>query len=278
VRLECRLWGRCASHPESRLLALTRGYAYMAQVRHLKNAPIIEALVDFRVTLPKNFDVEQFKALASAVGKGYPIVEGMHRVRTSFTFQPGRPPDTRTEELHPGGYAFRSSDRLTIAQFRVDGFTYNRLKPYTSWDELQPEVLRLWKLYQDAAQPETCSRIATRYINKIDIRVPVPDADLSQYLTAPPGIPQGGAGRLTAFLTRAIIQEPEPGLGASVTQASQVQQLDPRNRAVILDIDAFKQSDASLDQQVEPTLAKLHDLKNRLFFGSLTDDLITRYA
>jgi uncharacterized protein (TIGR04255 family) len=247
----------------------------MAQVRHLKNAPIIEALVDFRVTLPKNFDVEQFKALASAVGSRYPIVEAMHRFEASVTFQPGKPPDARTEALHSGGYVFRSSDRRTAAQFRLDGFTYNRLHPYTSWDELQPEVLRLWNLYQDTARPETCSRIAARYINKIDISVP--SGDLSQYLTAPPGTPTGVSDQLTAFLTRVIIHEPELGLSASVTQASQVQ-LDPRSAAVILDIEVYKQSDAaSLDQQVEPTLIKLHDLKNRLFFGSLTDDLIKRY-
>jgi uncharacterized protein (TIGR04255 family) len=246
----------------------------MAQVRHLKNAPILEALVDFRVTLPKNFDVEQFKALASAVGDRYPIVEAMHRYETSVTFQPGKPPDTHMEELHPRGYVFRSPDRLTAAQFRMDGFTYNRLPPYTSWDELRPEVLRLWDLYQQTARPETCSRIAARYINKIDI--PIPRGELSQYLTAPPGTPQGVSDRLAAFMTRVIIQEPELGLSAVVTQASQVQ-MDPRSTAVILDIEVYKQSDASLHQQVEPTLAKLHDLKNRLFFGSLTEDLIKRY-
>lgn len=247
----------------------------MAPVRHLRNAPILEALVDFRVTLPKKFDVERFKGLTSAVGDRYPIVEAMHRFEASVTFQVGKPPDARTDALHSGGYVFRSSDRLTAAQFRLDGFTYNRLHPYTSWDELQPEVLRLWKLYQQTARPESCSRIAARYINKIDI--PVPSGDLSQYLTAPPGTPQDVSDELTAFMTRVIIEERDVGLSASITQASQVQ-LNPRNAAVILDIEAYKQSDAaSLDQQVEPTLVKLHDLKNRLFFGSLTDDLIMRY-
>lgn len=248
----------------------------MAQIRHLKNAPILESLVDFRVTLPKNFDVEQFKALASVVGDRYPILEAMNLYAASVTWQPGteKPMDSSTSELRPGGYAFKSSDRLNVAQFRVDGFTYNRLHPYTSWDELQPDVLRLWNLYQQTAGPETCSRIAARYINKIDI--PLPSGELSQYLTAPPGTPTGVSDRLAAFLTRVIIQEPEPGLGASVTQASQVP-MDPRSGAVILDIEVYKQSDASLEQQVEPTLAKLHDLKNRLFFGSLTDDLIKRY-
>ncbi|MGH9891759.1 MAG: TIGR04255 family protein [bacterium] len=247
----------------------------MARVRHLRKAPILEALIDFRVTLPKDFDVDQFKALTNAVGERYPIVEAMHHYETSVTFQPGRPPDTHIAEQHPGGYAFRSPDRLSVAQFRRDGFTYNRLQPYTSWNELHPEVVRLWGLYQGVARPETCTRISARYINKIDI--PVAGGELSDYLTAPPGIPKGVSDKLTAFLTRVIIQVPKQDLTGSITQASQVQ-LDPQSAAVILDIEVYRQSDSGmLHQHVEPTLARLHDMKNTLFFGSLTADLIKRY-
>ena len=169
---------------------------------------------------------------------------------------------------------FRSSDRLNVVQFRVDGFTYNRLRPYTSWDELQPEVLRLWGLFQQAARPETCSRITARYINRID----VPWAgELSDILTAPPTLPEGLPDVLTGFITRVIIHDPALDLFASVMQASQVQ-MDPQSAAVILDIEAYRQSDAgALGDQVEPTLANLHDMKNRIFFGSLTEDQIKRY-
>jgi uncharacterized protein (TIGR04255 family) len=248
----------------------------MPRVRHLKNAPILEALVDFRVTLPKSANVEEFRALGGAVGDRYPIVEAMHLYETEVTWQPGtkKPMDARTAEPHTGGYAFRSSDRLSVVQFRLDGFTYNRLRPYTSWDELQPEVLRLWGLYQETARPETCSRITARYINKIDIPA---GSELSDYLTAPPKLPDGFPDILTGFLMRVIIQDPERDLSASITQTSQVQ-LDPKSPAVILDIEVYRQTDAGgLDKQVEPTLAGLHDMKNRIFFGSLTDDQIKRY-
>lgn len=248
----------------------------MTRVRHLSNAPIIEALFDFRVTLPKSFEVEQFRALAGAIGDRYPIVERMHLYEASLTFRPGteKPMDAHTAELHPGGYAFRSSDRLSVAQFRLDGFTYNRLHPYTSWEELQPEILRLWRVYQDAARPETCSRITARYINKIDIPS---GGEISDFLIAPPTLPAGFPYILAGFITRVIIHDPKAGLFATVTQASQVH-LDPQSSAVILDIEAYRHSDAgALDKDVEPTLAGLHDMKNRIFFGSLTKDQIKRY-
>src|SRR2546425_1000400 len=246
------------------------------RVRHLKNAPILEALVDFRVTLPKDVDAERFRALAEAVGDRYPIVEAMHSYQASITFQPGtgKPMDARTAEVHPGGYVFRSSDRLNVVQFRVDGFTYNRLRPYTSWDELRPEILRLWGLYQRAARPETCSRITARYINRIDVPW---GGELSDFLTAPPILPEGFPDILTGFITRIIIHDPEPDVFASVTQASQVQ-MDPQSASIILDIEAYRQSDVgALDKQVEPTLAGLHDMKNRIFFGSLSEDQLKRY-
>jgi uncharacterized protein (TIGR04255 family) len=62
-----------------------------------------------------------------------------------------------------------------------------------------------------------------------------------------------------------------------VTQASQVQ-LDPQSAAVILDIDVYRQSDVgALLDKVEPSLAVLHDMKNRIFFGSLTEHQVKRY-
>ena len=73
-------------------------------------------------------------------------------------------------------------------QFRINGFTFNRLKPYTSWGDILPQVKDLWSLYIDIASPESITRIAVRYINNIEI--PKPDNIVfSDYLKVPPKIP-----------------------------------------------------------------------------------------
>ncbi len=46
----------------------------------------------------------------------------------------------------------KTPDRLNVAQFRRDGFTFNRLRPYTKWEEIRPEALRLWQLYTAKAK------------------------------------------------------------------------------------------------------------------------------
>src|SRR5579864_1452406 len=136
----------------------------MAVLRRLANAPITEAIVDFRVTLPPGFEVEAFTSLKGKLRDTYPVVEERRLFEARFEMKEGKalPPDTEEKGLQ--GYFFQSEDRRNIAQFRRDGFTYNRLAPYTSWGDLQPEALRLWDLYAEVAAPEKLDRLALRYI------------------------------------------------------------------------------------------------------------------
>lgn len=42
---------------------------------HLPNAPIVEALIDFRVRLPDGFDIEILRALHGEIEEDFPRVE-----------------------------------------------------------------------------------------------------------------------------------------------------------------------------------------------------------
>jgi uncharacterized protein (TIGR04255 family) len=46
---------------------------------HLANAPITEALLDIRATLPDSFDARTFEAAHARIRTDYPIVERHHR-------------------------------------------------------------------------------------------------------------------------------------------------------------------------------------------------------
>jgi uncharacterized protein (TIGR04255 family) len=164
---------------------------------------------------------------------------------------------------------------LTIAQFRRDGFTLNRLRSYTSWDELRPQALTLWDLYRQTSQAPPCTRIALRYINQIE--VPLPAADLREYFIAPPAIPEGSPQLLTEFFTRIVLTDPVTGLMVGVVQATQ-----PSRTAsvgtVLLDIDAYRAADGGIPHNdVARTLDSLRALKNNVFFGSITETTVRRY-
>ena len=247
----------------------------MTRIRYLERAPITEALLDFRVSVSKQLDATTFLDFKEFLGDRYPKVEERRGAQAAIEFGPGKPLAAHTKDLGLQGFFFRSGDGLNIAQFRIDGFTFNRLKPYTSWEQIIPEALRLWKLYAEKASPEYVSRLALRYINHLN--VPLPIEDFSQYLTSHPIVPPDLPQFISSFLTWIVLHESESGLAANVTQALK-KGLDPNGVTVILDIDAYKTGEFDPHgAEVGEVLAGLHGFKNSIFFGSLTEAALRSY-
>ncbi len=245
----------------------------MAEAKHLENAPITEAIIDFRIKPKEGFRVDKFLELKSALAKEYPKVQKQQLIEGGFEIAPGKPVKvSKTEGI--GGYWFISSDGLNLAQFRVDGFTYNRFKPYTDWEAVFPEAWRLWGVFKDTGAVEFVTRIATRFINRLTL--PSPVSDLDRYLTVPPQTPAGISGNTANFLTRILVDIKEIGAAASITQALD-KSVDPNTIVVILDIDVFVQKQFRLaidDSVMIKTFSGLRDLKNRIFFSSVTDETL----
>ena len=246
----------------------------MAAITHLERAPITEALLDFRVTLPGEFRVDAFLPVREALRAGYPVVDEQRGFKTTFQFKPGNPPVTGTELMGPQGYFFKSQDGLNIAQFRVNGFTYNRLAPYTSWDQVLPEALRLWDIYVEVAKPLSLDRLAVRYINRMKFPAGV---DTSRYLNVLPPLFPGAPRVVSGFVTRISTSDPASGLSTNVTEALDPA-LEPPFGVVILDIDAFVMAGLAISQEhVRQVLERLRTVKNDVFFGSITDETVRMY-
>ncbi len=241
----------------------------MASPRHLDHAPITEAIIDFRVKLPKDFEVEQLATLKDKLRDRYPKVEEHRLVRGIFELKAGRPA-SRSADLGLRGFLFRSGDLLSVAQFTIDGFTFSRLRPYTSWEDIFPEARKLWSLYVETASPEFITRVAARYINHLN--VPSPTKDFSQYLNAPPTIPPDLPKDMNSFLTRIVIHEPKLKVAANITQALEPGK-EPGQIVIILDIDVYKKQEFEInDQTLWSTFADLRNLKNQIFFSSITEE------
>lgn len=186
----------------------------------------------------------------------------------------GKTADPEATDLGFYGLFFKSEDGRRIAQFRGDGFTFNHLKPYSSWEQIAPEALRLWDLYVQTLQPEMVTRLALRYINRLDIPSP---AKLGEYLTAPPIIPPTLPQELSSFLTQVVIHEPGAELAANISQTLD-QSIEDSEAAVILDIDAYRFVELDpYDHQIQETLSLLHEFKNAIFFESVTETALKEY-
>src|SRR5258708_29222831 len=93
-----------------------------------KNPPIIEALIDIKVTQSEDVTVGKIELLHEKIKNEYP----QKNTRGGFMFQIqlGEKPEGSARNLDVNGFLFKSKDERKIVQFRKDGFTFSQLKPY----------------------------------------------------------------------------------------------------------------------------------------------------
>lgn len=245
----------------------------MAKPRPLSKAPVLEALFDIRAVLPPSFKIESLADLAKRFRDTYPNVTALHRFEAQFAVTEGKPEIRPTPVDTVAGYLCKSSDERTIVQFRGDGFTLNRLAPYTSWDALIPEALRLWTAYAEYCHPESVPRVAVRYINKIVL----PDfKSLAERLAWVPNLPPEVPGTLATSLIRVETHEDETRITSIVTQS--IEKGLTSTFSALLDTDVFQQAEfVERLEEIPEVLASLRQVKNRVFFSCLTDMGVASY-
>lgn len=239
----------------------------MARQRHLKNAPIVEAVIDIRVKNPSSVEVAEFLSLKETLQKDYPEVKDMRLIEFGVKIE-GKQIEQSLQGRGVQGYRFNSAANINIVQFRIDGFTFSRLKPYTKWETVLEEAKRLWVLYSSKAMPELITRIAVRYINTIELELPI--KDFKRYLKAPPQIPKSLPQEVNQFLTRVVIHEKD--VSANIVQAMPVSS-KPDRIGILLDIDVFKKKESGFNNEdMWSEFEELRRLKNRIFFNSITEE------
>ena len=234
----------------------------MVKVKHLENAPIMEALIDIRARLPIDLNIKkQFSPLKKELSPKYKKIERRTVITGSIEVKDGKPVVETGEDAGITGYRFTSRDKKEVAQFRKDGFTFSRLKPYTDWETVYEEAKRLWELYNLRFSPQVIERISTQYINRVDIPI---KNDLEEYFTTSPKLPKTLPQVLNLFFTKLLVEERD--LQVNITQTT-IPSPEPEHVGIILDIEVFKEDENGLDEtKIWPTLCRMRELKNRVFF------------
>lgn len=234
-----------------------------------RKAPITEALIDIRAELAEETTLEKLASFHELVKDRFPQKEERILITSSFKVSLGNPLISDTSGSKIDGYRFRSPETNKIVQVRLDGFTFNKLKPYESWDVFSAEAKELWNMYSGLAQPIKVTRLALRYINRIEI--PLPIKDFREYILNAPDISPNLPQSLNHFFMRVVIPYHEVEATAVIT-VTMDEQVNPQQVPIIFDIDVFKgRSYKSDDADIWQDLEKLRNLKNEIFFDSLTD-------
>ncbi len=234
----------------------------MSAYPHLRNAPIREALIDIQVNPRSDLEINEIKKFHDSISADYPkeLILTQHHISLST----GQTQKTaHTEE--PRGFRYESEDGKQVVQARLDGYTFSRLEKYETWDRLLDEAYRLWQIYQEISKPTSIKRVAVRFINQMNLWLP-----FHEYLSAPPVVPPGVSNDVRSFLTRTVIYEDSVDASVIITQALKGIEDDGRV-PIILDIDVYKVIAPEVSSDTAwMNIDLFHDIKNRIFFESIT--------
>lgn len=236
----------------------------------LLNAPIVEAVIDIDCDMPPTFDVAALEGPArEAFRDKYPTLRPQFIQETKIETKPDAPPQM---SVRHGIQAFQclQEDEKQLVQVRAQGFSFNRLAPYTSLDDYLPEIERTWRLFVGLASPVQIRVVRLRYINRILLPLMEGRVKLEDYVKISPRLADDKLN-LVGFLNQYSAVEAGTGHEVNVVVTSQ----PPENDRAPIILDNCVATAAKAEPKDWPWILEkiqsLRDLKNRIFRNTLTE-------
>lgn len=243
----------------------------MTQYETFPNAPIREAIFDIRVNLPEQTEVATLEGFHEDFKDRFPEKKKKFSWKSPVEIKLEQGPEMGKPEGGIFGYLFKSPKDKKIVQARLDGFTFNKLKPYENWELFRDEGEELWEKYVERTHPINITRLALRYINEIEIPLNEPDVKIEDYLLLGPDTPKEFPYMLSNFLVRLQFHNPDIEANAVVNIF-----MEPLKGGSILpfifDIDVYKELVLDPKNPIKwEVMDALRDFKNELFFKGTTE-------
>jgi len=234
----------------------------------LAKAPIVEGLIHFKAKSRPGISMEDVERFASSVRQQYPTRKDLRKIHAAFNVNEDglSSKDVAAEHI---GYRLERTQPPFVLMVQLDELAVSRLAPYETWEQLVGEARPLWDAYRNACGVEAITRVATRYINRIEL--PIEGLDFEDYLAAPVRIPKGLPELVSSFFVRTVVDDPDSGASIAVSQVLEAPNFEKNRVPVLIDIDVYKVVNFPPDSG-DPwnLLDTMRELKNCAFYGSLT--------
>ena len=210
-----------------------------------------------------NLSSQELDAVYEHVRAELPNKETIKSVRAHIRLEKVSEPIQPTAS--DNGWLYESSDGSLLLQCRLDGMTINKLRPYSSYNELFERFRRYWEVYQAVAKPVQATRLALRYINRFQVPS---EGIIDDYLKyAPrPFLPN----MFTTGFTQATSHAFEGWTGRVNLVTALTPSVHDSATSVIVDIDAYCE-DGFAEDEMENCFDQLHAAKNDVFFSVIGD-------
>lgn len=243
---------------------------------HLAAAPTVEAVIHWQARAERSWEPSDLQAKMAERLPEYPNREFQHQFEFAAQTVMGTNESHATASQRSAWHGIRvsTSDKLYIAQFTRDGFTFSRMRPYNDWASFSTEARRLWRIFVELANPSEVQRLAVRFINRIATATL---GNLGDYLKEPPTCP--GSLPLSGFVYQSTFRVPDHPLEIGIVKMMQpATPVIAQESGLILDIAVFTSSTIACDDHdLERLLPEMRWLKNRIFFELLTKKAIDSF-
>ena len=204
---------------------------------NLQNAPIVEAVLDIDCDLPPGQQMASLEAPAREAYRGrYPKLRTQFHQEHQIEGSSDGPPKMSIGRHGVQAFQFVQDDENQLVQVRLQGFSFNRLAPYSSLDDYMPDIEEAWQIFLKVASPVQVAAIRLRFINRILIPLVGGEANLEEYLKTPPQIPKEAGLKLVGFLNQHLAVETDTGNQVNIVLAAQA----PENGVLPLTVNCWR--------------------------------------
>lgn len=240
----------------------------------LKSAPIVEAVLDIDCDMGPKFDLAALEGAARVAFKdAYP------KIRTKFLeeHQIKHVGDGSAEHTAKRGiqaFMFHSDDAKQIVQVREQGYSFNRLAPYSTLDDYLAEIQRTWRLFAEITSPVQIRAVRLRYINRLLLPIVEDRLEFTDYLKVSPQLPDESNLTFVGFLNQHSAVE--TGTGNHATIMLTTQPPEENDLPLILDIGVSHTEAGEIEDwpRILKNIESLRSLKNRIFQNTLTQSCL----
>jgi uncharacterized protein (TIGR04255 family) len=253
----------------------------MAKPRKLSRPPIQEAVIQFRFSEARvgREELEPLRAFYSE--KGW-VSEEVHEFEATIG------PHSGTSETFPmvesntvfQGFVLKEAGGRRLVQIWTDRVTASAVQAYDSWEALEQLVKEVFELYVSHICPDRVTQISTRFINRIPGIASC--TSFESILERPPLAVDGVPGaRVADFLRRHVLDGIAGDFMATLTIGTVPHEAGEEQvgRPLVIDTDVVKSGQFEpIFDLLKTELTGLREIKNALFFGSITDATVENFV
>jgi uncharacterized protein (TIGR04255 family) len=243
----------------------------------LKNAPIVEAVLNIECDMPSNLDIGALREPAQkAFLPQYPKFKAILMREHHLNAKPEAESHVSVKNILYGLQLIQEGERQLV-QIRSQGYSFNRLAPYSTLDDYLAEIERTWFLFVHLASPVQTKFIQLRYINRILLPMPKGRLDLEHYFRICPKLPDEEKLAFIGFLNQHSAIENETGNHVNIILTAQP--AENEKLPVIFDITATLPIaiDPKNWREIVAIIQSLRGLKNRVFRNTITETCINLF-